>query len=291
MIMKKFFRKLFDYLISLLFVFPAKIFGYNVTYTVLPLNYRPPHLKFNYPGTINLNIGSGSYVIEGFKSLDILSENYYPDESVFHDERIKYDIRKDTIPFGNETVDNIYISHVIEHIETQHVKKFLTESLRVLKPKGVLRIATPDAKFLYYVSQFENDYWTWRHGSMWNDKFYTTNWDIIEQYDFFVRETSSPRSRFYKYKIDNKVFDIQDIKHLSFEEYRELATKDLEYREDRSSDHINIWDFERLNELGTSIGFSKVFESKHKGSVSKVMQNNEIDRTAPQMSLYVEMIK
>ena len=80
------------------------------------------------------------------------------------------------------------------------------------------------------------------------------------------------------------------IQNVKAENFKKMGLN-VEEKSNGFSVTVNIWDFERLNELGTSIGFSKVFESKHKGSVSKVMQNNEIDRTAPQMSLYVEMIK
>ena len=38
--------------------------------------------------------------------------------------RTQYDMRNDKLPFGKSKVDNIYCSHVIEHIETKRCNKF-----------------------------------------------------------------------------------------------------------------------------------------------------------------------
>ena len=76
-------------------------------------------------------------------------------------------MRKDSLPYADESVDNIYCSHVIEHIENQYVDKFIMESYRVLKKGGGLRIACPDAEFLFEVSSFVNDYWNWRKPWLW----------------------------------------------------------------------------------------------------------------------------
>ena len=53
------------------------------------------------------------------------------------------------MPFEDDSVDTIYCSHVIEHIETEYVEMFFKESFRVLKLGGVLRIVCPDVEYLY----------------------------------------------------------------------------------------------------------------------------------------------
>ena len=61
---------------------------------------------------INLNIGCGDYKIDNFISLDIPSDHYNKND---HSEKKfrSFNIIKDTIPFKNNSVKNIYISHVI----------------------------------------------------------------------------------------------------------------------------------------------------------------------------------
>jgi len=54
-----------------------------------------------------------------------------------------HDLRKG-IPFEDGSVDAVYHSHVLEHIDRSEVPGFLAEVLRVLKPGGVHRVVVPD---------------------------------------------------------------------------------------------------------------------------------------------------
>jgi predicted SAM-dependent methyltransferase len=47
-------------------------------------------------------------------------------------------------PLPDASIDYVYHEHVIEHLDYADGQKLLTESLRVLKPGGRTRIATPD---------------------------------------------------------------------------------------------------------------------------------------------------
>jgi hypothetical protein len=83
--------------------------------TRIPINHNRSGL--------NLNVGCGSYEIHGFISLDFFTTHYYKHLKKFT--RVNYDMRKDSLPYFNDSVDAIYCSHVIEHIETSHVNFFL----------------------------------------------------------------------------------------------------------------------------------------------------------------------
>lgn len=48
------------------------------------------------------------------------------------------------LPYGDSEVDLIYCSHLIAYFDREQIKPILNEWRRVLKRKGVLRIATPD---------------------------------------------------------------------------------------------------------------------------------------------------
>jgi len=54
-----------------------------------------------------------------------------------------YDLRKG-VPANDSTVDAVYHSHVLEHIDRDAVPHFLGEIRRALKPGGVHRIVVPD---------------------------------------------------------------------------------------------------------------------------------------------------
>ncbi|MGC1388680.1 MAG: methyltransferase domain-containing protein [Steroidobacteraceae bacterium] len=52
------------------------------------------------------------------------------------------------IPFASDSVDAVYHSHVLEHLDRPVARGFMKETLRVLKPGGICRIVVPDFEFL-----------------------------------------------------------------------------------------------------------------------------------------------
>lgn len=56
---------------------------------------------------------------------------------------MRHDLRKG-IPFEDASVDAVYHSHVLEHLDRDVVPGFLAEIRRVLRPGGVHRIVVPD---------------------------------------------------------------------------------------------------------------------------------------------------
>jgi SAM-dependent methyltransferase len=59
------------------------------------------------------------------------------------DSIVVHDLRKG-IPYASDSVDAVYHSHFLEHLDRPHARSFLLEVLRVLKPGGIQRIAVPD---------------------------------------------------------------------------------------------------------------------------------------------------
>jgi len=69
---------------------------------------------------------------------------------------IVHDLQKG-LPYADNSIDAVYHSHLLEHIDRTEVKVFLMEIFRVLKPNGVQRIVVPDLYFLCksYVENYE----------------------------------------------------------------------------------------------------------------------------------------
>ncbi len=68
------------------------------------------------------------------------------------------------LPFKNDSVDFIFIEHVLEHVTPLQGFRFLKEAHRVLKPKGVIRVIVPDVKKIYL--EYTQDYLNFVDGSM-----------------------------------------------------------------------------------------------------------------------------
>ena len=93
----------------------------------------------SYPKTADgkrlLHIGCGDINSPGFINLDArpLPHVHIVSKNIF---------RLDMIP--DDSLDMVYMSHVLEHVPRNQAIEVIREMARVLKPDGVLRISVPD---------------------------------------------------------------------------------------------------------------------------------------------------
>lgn len=59
------------------------------------------------------------------------------------------------IPETTESVEVLYSSHMLEHLDRIEVQRFLKEAKRVLMPRGVIRLAVPNLK--YHINHYLAD--------------------------------------------------------------------------------------------------------------------------------------
>jgi predicted SAM-dependent methyltransferase len=86
---------------------------------------------------VKLNVGCGTDYKEGWVNID---NNAH--ENI---ERLdlNWDLRK-PLPFEDNSVDFIFNEHFLEHLTVDEGQAVIKDFMRVLKPGGVVRIATPD---------------------------------------------------------------------------------------------------------------------------------------------------
>ncbi len=100
---------------------------------------------------LKLNIGSGGRPLKDFINID-------------KDSRFKPDIVRDVergLPFGDSTVDMVYASHFMEHVEPDQINFVMFEIWRVLKPGKEFRCIVPINRGLMaspYHKSFWNEY-------------------------------------------------------------------------------------------------------------------------------------
>ena len=94
-----------------------------------------------------LNIACGDNKWEGFINIDMNPE-LKPD--------LVCDIRTESLPYEDGTVDDIWFCHAIEHIEKRAHPNVVSEFARVLKKEGSLYMSWPD--FNEVVSNWQNNY-------------------------------------------------------------------------------------------------------------------------------------
>lgn len=251
--------------------------GYEL---IRPERATPPE------GWTCLNVGSGGQALTGFTNLDVPSEHYDAGRTGAF---LEYDMRTDELPYPDASVDLIYCSHVIEHVEDEHVARFFKESARVLRDGGVLRVACPDASFLHQVSAFPNSYWTWRWPHMERNGIDPGQ---LQQVDFLMREVCT--TRFHESLFDGRRFDEDTVSWTTSQASIELdldrMTQEQQWSRDQIGHHINWWSFEKVVKFAAG-DFRYVVRSRYRGSVSRYMRTHGFDLTCPEMSLYVDLVR
>lgn len=101
---------------------------------------------------MNLNFGAGSTRRQDYISVDL----YDPSAD------LQIDIAK-LLPFDDETVDNIYACHVIEHLSRREWMTAHHEWVRVLKKGGSIEIRCPDiVKVCQKLIEKPDDLWSYQ---------------------------------------------------------------------------------------------------------------------------------
>lgn len=88
-------------------------------------------------GKVKLNVGCGTDYKEGWINIDNNSDNNIKKLD------LNWDLRN-PLPFKDNSVDYIFNEHFIEHLTVEEGQVAIKDAMRVLKPGGVMRIATPD---------------------------------------------------------------------------------------------------------------------------------------------------
>jgi predicted SAM-dependent methyltransferase len=94
-------------------------------------------LTTQHKGSVKLNVGCGTDFKDSWINIDNNSDNNITKLD------LNWDLRK-SLPFKDESVDFIFNEHLIEHLTVEEGQEVIKDLMRVLKPGGVLRIATPD---------------------------------------------------------------------------------------------------------------------------------------------------
>lgn len=123
-----------------------------------------------------INLGCGACVHPAWRNLDI---NPYVDGVEPWDANLG-------IPASSNSVDYIYHSHLLEHLNQEKGELLTRECLRVLKPGGIIRIVLPD------LERICRDYLQALKDVDQNKKFSKLNahWMRLELFDQMTRQTS-----------------------------------------------------------------------------------------------------
>ncbi|MGH7042265.1 MAG: class I SAM-dependent methyltransferase, partial [Acetobacteraceae bacterium] len=86
---------------------------------------------------MKLHLGCGPVHLDGWINID--QDNEVADR--------KLDLRQ-SLPYETASASMIFCEHFIEHVTRDEARELLRECRRVLVPDGVLRLSTPDLRWL-----------------------------------------------------------------------------------------------------------------------------------------------
>lgn len=94
------------------------------------------YIRFRDKAFVSIGDNNSCFFRPGWKTVDLVGADFL------------VDVRKEPLPFCNDSLDAAHCSHLIEHVDEQQGLMFCKEIYRCLKPGGVIRLATPDMDLL-----------------------------------------------------------------------------------------------------------------------------------------------
>lgn len=143
--------------------------------------------KVNPHGMVKLNLGCGANTPAGWINVDYalgarlrqmpllgncigwLNQHFGLFQLQWQPDIVLQDLTK-PLPWQSDSVDVIYSSHTLEHLDRQQGQQFIAECYRMLKPGGILRIVVPDLRHFisqYQAGEFSADYFVERLGVLY----------------------------------------------------------------------------------------------------------------------------
>lgn len=113
----------------------------------------------NYDNSASIRLAKYPLLVAVAERLSLLGEGPKSFVSVAKNSDIIWADATKRIPLPDNSVEVLYTSHMLEHLDREEAKLFLREAYRVLAPNGIFRIAVPDLKKLVnqYITEGNSD--------------------------------------------------------------------------------------------------------------------------------------
>jgi len=134
-----------DYLSLIIIARKIRELKKEIKYLIKHLINNNLFLPGKLKGINKIHFGAGNDIKDGFLNVDLNSC-----ADIFIDVRNKLNIKSDSIEY-------IYSSHFVEHLEHEELVAHLKECNRILQKEGVLRLAIPDFEKVFHAYCQHND--------------------------------------------------------------------------------------------------------------------------------------
>jgi len=106
----------------------------------------PTENWINFDNSLIVRLSNFPFVCYFLRWLKLIDDNQIKFMKVVRRHGIKFADARKKIPLPDNSLDVLYTSHMVEHLDQKEMLFFLKEAYRVLKPDGILRIVFPDLR-------------------------------------------------------------------------------------------------------------------------------------------------
>jgi SAM-dependent methyltransferase len=100
----------------------------------------------NFDNSLSLLFSRVPFLPEFLQKLKLLENSQYQFIRFARDNDIEHGDATKGLPVQGQSVEVLYASHMLEHLDRDEAENFLKEAFRVLCPGGIIRIVVPDIK-------------------------------------------------------------------------------------------------------------------------------------------------
>jgi predicted SAM-dependent methyltransferase len=100
----------------------------------------------NFDNSLSLRLSKMPLLPEFLSKLHFIDDHQYQFIRFARKNNIEYGDATKGLPVQSRSVEVLYSSHMLEHLDRNEANKFLNEAFRVIRPGGIIRIAVPDIK-------------------------------------------------------------------------------------------------------------------------------------------------
>ena len=223
------------------------------------------------PRELLINLGAGAWYAQNWKVLECHG-HYYRYVPSFID--FEHDLTSDRpFPLPDNSVHLFYSEHVLEHFKDEWCAHVFREAHRCLKSGGGFRIVVPDADLIYdRLLQRDEKFF-----KSWMDR---DNASLYESFRTLVGYASTP--------LDEAEF-ARNLSTMPKTEFLDWCKQGLEYDWRRAGEHINWFNFEKLERMLRAAGFSDIARCEAQQSRFPEARGPEFD-TRAWYSLHVDCV-
>lgn len=94
----------------------------------------------NFDSSLSVRLARHPWLVLALTKLGLLAEGQKRLISIARNSGIIWADATKRIPVSDNSVEALYTSHMIEHLDREEVRLFLHEAYRILAPNGIIRI-------------------------------------------------------------------------------------------------------------------------------------------------------